>query len=100
MIESYVARGSKLAARLLGNQTLVMSAPDSTIFTLNEIGSVIWAAADGRSSLRQIVQDKICTEFEIEPEQALADCGEFVSQLAEHGIFILSESPLAEEEPQ
>ena len=45
----YVTRSKSIAARALGDETMVMSATDSTLFTLNEVASVIWAAADGVS---------------------------------------------------
>ena len=57
MSNSYIARASKIATRVLGTETLIMSAADSTIFTLNEVGSVIWEAADGQTPLRQIVEN-------------------------------------------
>ena len=69
----YVARSTSIAARALGDETMVMSATNSTLFTLNEVASVIWQAADGVTPLDQIVATKICTRYDIEPELALKD---------------------------
>jgi hypothetical protein len=91
----YVARSTAIAARALGDETMVMSATDSTLFTLNEIASVIWAAADGVTPLDQIVANKICTQYDITPELALKDAEALVEGLAEHGILLLSDQPLA-----
>jgi hypothetical protein len=91
----YVARSTAIAARALGDETMVMSVTNSTLFTLNEIASVIWAAADGVTPLDQIVADKICTEYEITPEAALKDAESLVEDLAEHGILLVSDQPLA-----
>ena len=33
----YVARSSEIAARRLGNETMIMSGRDSTLFSLNEV---------------------------------------------------------------
>jgi|SRR5438552_2609402 len=93
MSNSYIARASKIATRVLGTETLIMSA-DSTIFTLNEVGSVIWEAADGQTPLRQIVEQKLCEEFEVDASQALADAEKFVADLAAQGILRVSETPI------
>ena len=47
----YVARSTAIAARSLGDETMVMSAADSTLFTLNEVATMIWQAADGATPL-------------------------------------------------
>jgi hypothetical protein len=91
----YVARSAAIAARALGNETMVMSATNSTLFTLNEIASVIWAAADGVTPLDQIVANKICAQYDITPELALKDAEALVEGLAAHGILLVSDQPLA-----
>src|SRR5438067_13783500 len=94
MSNSYIARVSKIAIRVLGTETLIMSAVDSTIFTLNEVGSAIWEAADGQTPLRQIIEETICAEFEVDSHQAWRDAEKFVADLAAHGVLRLSESPI------
>ena len=37
-----------VAARAVGGEMMIMSAKDSTLFTLNEVAMAIWEAADGR----------------------------------------------------
>lgn len=91
----YVARSAAIATRALGDETMVMSATNSTLFTLNEIASVIWAAADGATPLDQIVANKICTQYNIAPELALKDAETLVEDLAAHGILLISDQPLA-----
>ncbi len=72
---------------------LIMSASDSTLFSLNPVATRIWQAADGRTPLSEIVERHVCTEFEIEPEQAYRDAVGFAEDLAQHGILRLSDSP-------
>jgi hypothetical protein len=91
----YVARSTAIAARALGDETMVMSATDSTLFTLDEVASVIWDAADGVTPLDEIVANKICAQYDIAPEVALKDAEALVENLAEHGILRLSDQPLA-----
>ena len=91
----YLVRSKEIAARQLGDEMIIMSAHDSTLFSLNEVGLVIWEAADGRTTLEQIVKDKVCAEFDVTPEEALKDAESFVRELAAHGILILSDAPVA-----
>jgi hypothetical protein len=94
MLPKYVARSSAVAARELGGEMIIMSATDSTLFTLNETATIIWRAADGRTSLTDIVKGHLCQEFEISSEQAYRDAVEFVEELARHGILRLSDQPI------
>jgi hypothetical protein len=94
----YVTRSKSIAARALGDETMVMSATDSTLFTLNEVASVIWAAADGVTPLDEIVAKKICAQYDIAPEVAMKDAEAIVEGLADHGLLLLSDQPLTEPE--
>jgi len=91
----YMARSHEIAARLLDGEMMIMSAHDSTLFNLNEVGTVIWQAADGATALEDIVTEKICVEYDVEPVEALKDADAFVRELAEHGILLLSDQPIA-----
>jgi Coenzyme PQQ synthesis protein D (PqqD) len=90
----YVARSTAIASRALGNETMVMSATNSTLFTLDEVASVIWEAADGVTPLDAIVANRICTQYDISLEVAMKDAEALVEDLAGHGILLLSDQPL------
>lgn len=94
MSEKYIARSSSIAARVLGGEMMIMSAVDSTFFTLNEVATAIWQAADGRTPLSEIVAGKICEQFEVDPAVAARDAEQFVDQLSQHGILLVSEQPI------
>jgi hypothetical protein len=96
MAEKYITRSKAIAARLVGGEMMVMSAVDSTFFTLNEVASAIWQAADGRTPLSKIVTGKICQEFDVDPEQAQRGADRFVDELSQHGILLVSDQPVAE----
>jgi len=93
--QRYVARSPAIAARALGDEMMVMSAADSTLFTLNQVAMVIWEAADGATPLEAIVRDKVCAQFEVAEDEALKDAEELVEGLAAHGLLLVSEQPLA-----
>ena len=94
--QRYVARSTAIAARVLGDQMMVMSAANSTLFTLDEVATVIWEALDGETPLEEIVTNKVCTQYDIAPEVALKDATVLVEQLAEHGLLLLSEKPISQ----
>jgi hypothetical protein len=95
----FVARSQAIAARGLGVETMVMSATNSTLFTLNEVASVIWKAIDGTSPFQEIVAHEVCTKYDVPLEVALEGAEAVVRGLAEHGILILSEKPIVEVAP-
>jgi hypothetical protein len=94
--EKYVAKSTTIASRLLGDETIVMSTVDSTLFSLNPTASAIWEAADGKTPLSRIVQEKLYVEFDITLEQARADAEEFIAELAAHGILVVYDRPIAQ----
>jgi hypothetical protein len=96
MNEIYLTRSTAVAARELGGEMMIMSAADSTLFSLNETATLIWQAADGKTSLNQIVELRICQEFNVEPLEAYRDAVQLVEELAGLGILQLSAEPAAD----
>ena len=94
MSDLYVARNPRVAARSLDGEMMIMSGRDSTLFTLNKTATILWQAADGATPLEEIVQQKICAEFEVEPGEALRDAEVLARDLADHGILQIPEEPI------
>ena len=90
----YVARSTAIAARVLGDETMIMSAADSTLFTLNEVATVIWESVDGATPLEEIVANKICAQYDVTFEAALEDAEVLVEELAGHGLLMVSDEPI------
>jgi hypothetical protein len=93
MTEKYITRSTAIAARMLGGEMMIMSATDSTFFTLSEVATAIWQAADGRTPLSDIVTQVICNQFEVEADIAHADAEQFISELSQYGILLVSDQP-------
>jgi hypothetical protein len=91
----YVARSNAIAARALGDETMVMSATNSTLFTLNEVATTLWEAADGVTPLDEIIENKICAQYAVEPAAALKDAKALIEGLASHGLLLVSDTPIA-----
>jgi len=96
MSKLYVARSTQVAARSLDGEMMIMSGRDSTLFTLNRTATVIWQAADGATSIEEIVERKICPEFEVDQKDALQDAETLARELATHGILEVSEEPISQ----
>ena len=94
MSSRYIARSPRIAARKLGGEMIVMSAADSSLFTLNEVAATIWQSADGSTTLESIVRKQVCEQFEISEAEAMRDAEEFVKQLSQHGILMVSDRPI------
>lgn len=96
MSQKYPLRSTAIAARTLGDETIIMSAVDSTLFSLSEVGTVIWQSADGRTPLSEIVTHKICEEFDVAPQTAYEDALAFVEGLSQYGILHVLDHPVSE----
>ena len=94
MSRLYVARNTRVAARNLDGEMMIMSGKDSTLFTLNKTATIIWQSADGATPLDEIVERRICREYEVDPAAALQDAEALARELAAHGILDVSESPI------
>jgi hypothetical protein len=95
MNDRYIARSPMVAARELGGEMVIMSAVNSNLFTLNEVASLIWKSADGVTSLREIVESRVCAEFDVDSALALADAEHLVNGLVERGLILAADQPMA-----
>lgn len=96
----YLAPSPAIAARQLGDEMVIMSAADSSLFTLSEVATLIWQSADGQTPLSEIVRLRVCAEFDIAPDQAIKDAEEFVMELSSRGILLLSDLPIPAAPPE
>jgi hypothetical protein len=87
--ELFVRRGERLAAREVGGEMVILAADDSSLYVLNEVGTAIWHAADGRTPLGEIA-NAISRDYVVDPETALDDVREFVGALAAAGVVATS----------
>jgi len=94
----YIARATKVAARMIGDEMMIMSGLDSSLFSLNPTASILWQEADGVIPLAQIVEQHIVAKFDVTPDEALRDAEELAEALAGHGILRLSDAPIRDAE--
>ena len=91
----YFIRGRDLVTRNVGGETIVVPIKNkvgdlNSIFTLNEIGTMIWGLIDGKRSVTEIAR-AICRTYEVKPEVAEKDTLEFLNTLKEAGLLRISD---------
>ena len=89
----YILRSDNVAARQIGDELMIMSARDSSLFSLNETAALLWQAADRSTPLAEIVARDVCPQFDIDMDTALRDATELAHRLAEHGILQVAAQP-------
>jgi hypothetical protein len=93
----YAARSSKVAYRELDGKMVIMSALDSTLYSLDDVATAIWKALDGITPLGEIIERKLCADYDVAPEIAAPDVESFLEELAGRGILLLSDEPITVE---
>lgn len=87
MNDVVVARATRVAARKVAGEMVILSADDSSLYVLNGIGTAVWEAVDGRTPLSRIVDDIVCRDYDVDRDSALRDVQEFVAGLMSHGVL-------------
>lgn len=77
-----------LTVRQIGNETIILTGAGEELHTLDETGTFVWRAIDGKKNLNQIL-DLICAEYEVTHGRARNDLIMFVEALKEKGIISL-----------
>jgi hypothetical protein len=82
-LDDVLTRSSNAAYRVYDGQATVVLPDGAEVNVLNEIGSLVWEAIDGRRTLGEIL-DTVLREYDIGREEAHRDILEFVASLKEH----------------
>lgn len=93
MNDPYIARNTRLGTCTLAGEAIIVTPSDSRIYNLNPVATCIWEAADGQSRLTQIVDGRVCAEFDIDRDTALNDALRFVDDFCAKGLLVKAESP-------
>jgi len=92
MPEGYPAQNPRAAWRVYEGEAVIVSPEDSTLHTLNPVGTFIWEAADGRTPLAAIVE-RVCEAFAVDHATAARDTTTFVELLCRRGLLTVLEAP-------
>ena len=91
MADRYLIQNPQAAWRVYDGEAVIISPGDSTLNTLNAVGTLIWEAADGKTPVGAIVA-RISEEFDVEAEQAERDSAVFIEKLCQRGLLLVSET--------
>ncbi len=75
-----------LTIRQIGNETIILTEEGEELHTLDETGTFVWQAIDGKKTLSRIL-DLICVEYEVTHDRAKDDLVVFVEALKGKGII-------------
>jgi len=90
--EGYPEQNPKAAWRVYDGEAVIVSPEDSTLHSLNAVGTVIWEAADGRTAMPAIIA-RVCDAFEVDPATAARDAAAFVESLTQRGLLTVLDTP-------
>ena len=91
MPDRYLIQSPQTAWRIYDGEAVVICPDDSTLNTMNAVGTLIWEAADGKTPV-SVIGSRISEEFDVEPEQAERDLAAFIEKLCQRGLLMVSEA--------
>ena len=80
MLDKKVTRDENVAWRIIGDEAVLLSAEDSSVHSLDAVGTRIWELCDGEKTVSEII-DQVVSEFEVDRDTAEKDVVEFIEEL-------------------
>jgi len=90
MHDRYPVQNPRAAWRVYDGEAVIVSPDDSSMHALNAIGTAVWQAADGATSVGAIIT-RLAAELDTPAELVERDVTTFVVQLASRGLLTLYE---------
>jgi hypothetical protein len=84
-LDAVLTRTADAAYRIYDGQATIVLPAKAEVKVLNEFGSAVWDAIDGRRTLGQILEG-LLPDYDIGRQQAETDLLEFVAELQAHGL--------------
>ncbi len=84
-LESRVLRQKEVAWRMIDGEAVIITPADSTMHTLNDVGTRIWELMTGDRSLAEVAE-LLCAEFDVDKGRAEKDTIWFVECLSKKGL--------------
>ena len=60
----------------------------ANVYQLNETAATVWRAAEGKEIEAEALAEVLCSDYEIEPEEALSDIRQLLALWREYGLII------------
>jgi hypothetical protein len=89
------SRNHDVVNRSIAGETILVPIKNHTgnlgsIYTLNEVGGLIWEMIDGHTPLQKIVESVIAT-YQVTDDEAVRDVSNFLSSLESAGLIHTSQ---------
>jgi hypothetical protein len=95
-MNSYVAKGMNVSCRTIDGEAFIFDQETRLLLKLDEVGSFIWDQINGLKTIDQI-SEICCQSFEGNREDILLSVEEFISDLHNKNVVVLSTQPFKEE---
>ncbi len=82
-------RHPDVAHRIIDGQAVIVVPSTQSMHTLNEVGSFIWQACDGKTEAQLVAA--IVAEFEVDEPTARADLATFATELLEKKMLVVEQ---------
>ena len=94
ILARYYAKDADLVTRCVAGETIIVPIKNKvgdldSIYTLNEIGTMIWQLIDGKNSFSKIVE-AVHNAYEVTLEEAEKDTIDFLNTLKVSGLIRLN----------
>jgi hypothetical protein len=94
ILTRYYAKDADLVTRCVAGETIIVPIKNKvgdldSIYTLNEIGTMIWQLIDGKNSFSKIVE-AVHNAYEVTLEEAEKDTIDFLNTLKVSGLIRLN----------
>ena len=94
-LNNFYTKKNDFVARDISGETIIVPIKNNvgdlnSIFTLNEIGTMIWGLIDGKKSVSEIAK-AVSKTYEVKPEVAEKDTLEFLHILKEAELVRISD---------
>lgn len=90
-MSNYFSKSNDLVTRTIAGETIIVPVRAhvvnlESIYSTDEVGSLIWQLIDGRRAVEQIAE-AVCESYEVDQEKATTDVREFLAGLEEAGLI-------------
>jgi hypothetical protein len=75
-----------LTVKQIGTETIILTESGKELHTLDETGTYVWSAIDGKKTLGRIL-DNMCDEYHVSRDKAEKDLLPFIDILEEKDII-------------
>ncbi len=90
-------KSANVVTRCIADETIIVPvshhvADLDAIYTLNDVGTLIWECIDAHTSVDHMVE-ALCAVYDVSPEEACQDVADFLGSLQAAGLIACADAP-------